>query len=120
MRPYKPISDFELHSLVQRGGFDSMKSLVKSVKSGDLIEVLNTYGEIKLWYVLELRDFNPSRYPGVKEVVARDSEGLDFILNSSMGDCYDFGWRFARKEELARFWSSISSLSKISDNSSTR
>ena len=113
-RPYKPISDFNLMQMMQEGEFKRIATLVKEVNPGDIILVLDTYGGITQYYVLALRDLNLSRHPRIIEVVVRNTEGLDFVLDSSMSDWHDFGWRFARKEETAVFWSSISALQRIS------
>lgn len=117
-KPYEPIPKFDLSRMMQEGNFQKIRTLVQEVSPGDLILVLNTYGEITQWYILSLRDTNLSRHPRIIEVIARNTEGLDFILDSSMGDCYDCGWRFTRKEETAVFWSSISSLQRISGDRS--
>jgi len=120
IRPYKPISGPVLSRMMQEGEFKPITTLVREVNPGDIILVLNTYGEIMQWHVLALRDLNLSLYGRIIEVVARNTEGLDFVLDTSMGDYYDFGWRFARKEETAVFWSSVSCLPRTSGEKSPR
>ena len=108
-----PIPRSDLLRMMQEGKLQPMNTL-KAVNPGDIILVLDTYGGITQWYVVAWRDVDLFRNPRVVEVIARNTEGLDFVLNSSMSDWYDFGWRFARKEETAVFWSSVSSLQRIS------
>lgn len=89
------IPGHELEKMMLDGGYHDITTLSESVKPGDRIIVLNTYGEKVLWLVLELRPLSWPTYPPAKEVVARHvKEGKEYVLDSSMSDCYDTGWKF--------------------------
>ena len=94
----RELSYKEKQKLIQGGGYRSMAELnPNNVSIGQSLEILNSYGEVVNWTLLYFRDTEFKILPNLKEAVARkesgEHRGMEFVLDSSMSDCYDQGWR---------------------------
>ncbi len=88
--------------LVQEGNYRPMVELnPDNVSNGQKLEILNSYGEVVNWALLYFRDVGFGPLPNLKEAIARkesgEHNGVEFVLDSSMSDCYDIGWKVVKE-----------------------
>ena len=92
------LSFAEMERRREEGCYGPMATLTSShLNPNDRIEVLNSYGETRMYRIDEIRTgFNESM-PHLTEVVARAETGPHqgelLVLDSSMSDCFDVGWK---------------------------
>ena len=92
------LSFSEMERRREAGGYEDMATLTSSnLNQGEQIEVLDSYGKATRYTIVNSRTGFNEGLPNLTEVIARaetgEHEGRSVVLDSSMSDCFDVGWK---------------------------